>query len=163
MRIINQIIINSIKRKKKTRKQSKQPLESLPFQFHKLTGKKLVSTKSFWKELQLYIRENEIKNEKLEEKNMLLEAQLSSAQDEFEKIENALLEVSSLYDQLVDRNGNLIRENKQLYTTLKNIPFDVWKKFSTPKSIELSLSSQSDYTINSNLTKKNLRNNIVEE
>ena len=159
-------LIYSSKRQKRTRKESKRlkhPLDALPLQFHRLTGRKLVSAKNFWKELQSYIHENEKNNLKFSENNMVLEAQLSSAQDDFEKMEKALLEISNVYDKLVDRNTHLTRENKQIYAILKNIPFDVWKKFTTEKFIELSVSSQSDCTMNSRSTKKNSHLLIEEE
>lgn len=71
---------------------------------------------------------------------MVLEAQLSSAQDDIEKLEKAVLELSIVYDQLVDRNTKLVAENKQIFEKLMSFPFNQ----EGVRDIELSVSSVAD-------------------
>ena len=115
-------------------------MNSLPLKFHRLTGRKQVTKQNFWKELEQFVRESKKENLKLEEKNMVLEAQLSSAQDDIEKLEKAVLELSIVYDQLVDRNTKLVAENKQIFEKLMSFPFNQ----EGVRDIELSVSSVAD-------------------
>lgn len=86
---------------------------------------------------------------------MVLEGQVAAAQDEIEKVENALLEVSALYDELVERNRKLVGENEQMFSVLSRLPFEVWKESMDKGQVEVSISSQSDFGMNSMSTKKN--------
>ena len=99
----------------------------------------------------------------MEEKYMLVEAQLSSSKDEIEGLESALLELSQLYDNLVDQNKVLKDENKRIYSILQELPFEIWNNNVVKKKIELSVESVSDIKMNSLTTRKNGYDFIEEE
>lgn len=94
---------------------------------------------------------------------MILEGQLAAAYDQIEKVENALLEVSTLYDDLVEQNRGLASENERIYEILKKVPFVGWKNPVNEGEIELSLPSGSDLSINSHSTKKNFIESLRRE
>ena len=85
-----------------------------------LTGRKIKNSKCFWPDLQNFVSEKEHQIEKGLKAQSKYEAMLAAAQDEVSDFEKALLEVSSLYDDLLDKFKCLQIENVELKQKLSN-------------------------------------------
>ena len=85
-----------------------------------LTGRKIKNSRSFWGDLKNYVSEKEQTIQKSEDTRSKLEALLSASQDEVLELEEAVLEVSSVQDDLLDQFKNLQVENQTLKQEMSN-------------------------------------------
>ena len=107
-----------IKPKTKTRD------NEIVFKWRQLTGRIIKKKEMFWKDLESFVRDREKTVNDMEMNICGLEATLSAAQDEIESFENALLEVTALYEDSLAKNKETEQQNQCLREMIEQLTIE---------------------------------------